>query len=147
MEFILNNKKYSILNQELYINYIMVDSYFKDYSKYEYNISFDFLNHLYELDKIEFKDILEGSEILEEMIEKNELNFIPYGLKIEEHLNGNFKISYQDMEFLNIKVGEAIPLLIALYSLLNAEPIVSMFQIKEELDYFIELFRNYPTND
>ena len=43
MEFILNNKKYSIINHELFINYLMVDSYFKDHCKYDYDISFDFL--------------------------------------------------------------------------------------------------------
>ena len=40
MEFILNNKKYSIINHELYINYLMVDSYFKDHSLYDYDIHF-----------------------------------------------------------------------------------------------------------
>ena len=45
MEFILNNKKYSINNHELYINYLMVDSYFRqNYSKYDYDIEFDFID-------------------------------------------------------------------------------------------------------
>ena len=30
MEFILDNKKYSILNHELFINYLMVDNYFRN---------------------------------------------------------------------------------------------------------------------
>ena len=50
-------------------------------------------------------DILEGTKVLEELIEKNEINFIPYELRIDEHLNGNFKISYQDLEFVNVNVG------------------------------------------
>ncbi len=144
MEFILNNKKYSIINHELYINYLMVDSYFRyNYSKYEYNISFDFIDPLLEKEKIEFKDILEGTEVLEDLIEKEQINFIPSGVKIDEHLNGNFKISYQDMEFVNVNVGEAIPLLIALNSLLTYKPIVTLTQIEEELNYFLEKFRSY----
>ena len=143
MEFIVNNKKYSIINHELYINYIMVDSYFKYYSKYDYDIHFDFLKPILSKEKIEFEDILEGTKDLEELIEKNEINFIPSGLKIDEHLNGNFKITYQDLEFINVSVGEAVPLLIALTSLLNHKPIVSLYQIEEELNNFLEKFRSY----
>lgn len=143
MEFIVNNKKYSIINHELYINYIMVDSYFKYYSKYDYDIHFDFLMPILIKEKIEFEDILEGTRDLEELIEKNEINFIPSGLKIDEHLNGNFKITYQDLEFINVSVGEAVPLLIALTSLLNHKPIVSLYQIEEELNNFLEKFRSY----
>ena len=143
MEFIVNNKKYSIINHELYINYIMVDSYFKYYSKYDYDIHFDFLKPILIKEKIEFEDILEGTRDLEELIEKNEINFIPSGLKIDEHLNGNFKITYQDLEFINVSVGEAVPLLIALTSLLNHKPIVSLYQIEEELNNFLEKFRSY----
>lgn len=143
MEFIVNNKKYSIINHELYINYIMVDSYFKYYSKYDYDIHFDFLKPILIKEKIEFEDILEGTKDLEELIEKNEINFIPSGLKIDEHLNGNFKITYQDLEFINVSVGEAVPLLIALTSLLNHKPIVSLYQIEEELNNFLEKFRSY----
>ena len=144
MEFVVNNKRYSIINHELYINYLIVDGYFRENnSKYDYDISFDFITPLYEKDKVEFKDILEGTELLEELIEKEEINFIPYGLRIDEHLNGNFKITYQDMEFVNVHVGEAIPLLIALTSLLNHKPIVTLSQIKEELDYFLNEFRSY----
>lgn len=143
MEFILNNKKYSIINHELYINYLMVDSYFKDYSLYDYNVGFDFLKPILLKEKIEFEDILKGTEVLEELIEKNEINFLPYGLRIDEHLNGNFKITYQDLVFKNVTVGEAIPLLIALNTLLNHHPTVSLTQIKEELDNFLEKFRSY----
>ena len=143
MEFIVSNKKYSILNHELFINYLMVNEYFKQYSKYDYNIHFDFLDLVLEKDKIEFEDILEGTKVLEELIEKNEVNFIPYGLRIDEHLNQNFRISYQTLEFKNVSVGEAIPLLIALTSLINHDPVVTLDQIDEELNYFLVKFRSY----
>ena len=144
MEFILNNKMYSILNHELFINYLIVDTYFREkQSLYEYDIEFEFITPLLNKEKIEFKDILEGTEVLEELIEKEEINFIPNGLVIEQHLNENFKITYQDLEFVNVNVGEAIPLLIALNSLLTYKPIVTLTQIKEELDYFLEKFRSY----
>lgn len=143
MEFIVNNKKYSILNHELYINYLMVNEYFREYSKYDYDIHFDFLDSVLSKEKIEFSDILEGTKELEELIEKNEINFIPPGLRIDQHLNENFMITYQDLEFKNVNVGEAIPLMIALSSLLNAKPIVTLYQIDEELHYFLEKFRSY----
>lgn len=143
MEFILNNKKYSIVNHELYINYLMVDSYFKDYSLYDYDIHYEFLNPLLSKDKIDFEDILEGTKDLEDLIEKEEITFIPSGLIIEEHVNGNFKITYQDLEFSNVRVGEAIPLLIALNSLITYKPIVTLAQIEEELNHFIDKFRTY----
>ncbi|WP_405297089.1 hypothetical protein [Methanobrevibacter sp.] len=143
MEFIVNNRKYSILNHELYINYLMVNEYFREHSKYDYDIHFDFLNPLLSKDKIDFDDILEGTKDLEELIEKEEINFIPPGLRIDEHLNENFKISYQDLEFVNVNVGEAIPLLIALTTLLNHKPIVSLYQIEDELNHFLEKFRTY----
>lgn len=143
MEFILNNKKYSIIGHELFINFLMVDAYFKDYSKYDYNIHFDFLDSVLSKDKIEFSDIAEGAEVLEQLIEIGEVNFIAPGVRIDEHLNGNFKISYQTLEFVNVNVGEAIPLIIALNSLLNAKPIVTLEQISEELNYFLEKFRSY----
>ena len=143
MEFILNNKKYSILNHELYINYLMVDSYFTEHAKYDYDIHFDFLDSVLKKEKIEFEDILEGTKELEVLLDKGEINFIPPGLRIDEHLNGNFKVTYQTLEFMNVSVGEAIPLLIALTSLLNAKPTVAMFQIEEELNSFLDKFRKY----
>ncbi len=143
MEFILNNKKYSILNHELFINYLMVESYFKDYALYDYDIHYEFLEPIYEKEKVEFSDILEGTQDLELLIEKGEIDFIPYGLRIDEHLNGNFKITYQDLDFKNVTVGEAIPLLIALNSLLNHKPIVTLSQINEELTNFLEKFKSY----
>ena len=76
MEFILNSRKYSIQNHELYINYLMVDNYFRNrYSRYDYDIEFDFITPLLSKEKVEFEDILEGTEVLEELIEKEELNF------------------------------------------------------------------------
>ena len=143
MEFILNNKKYSILNHELFINYLMVESYFKDYALYDYDIHYEFLEPIYEKEKVEFSDILEGTQDLELLIEKGEIDFIPYGLRIDEHLNGNFKITYQDLAFKSVTVGEAIPLLIALNSLLNHKPIVTLSQINEELTNFLEKFKSY----
>lgn len=143
MEFIVSNKKYSILNHELFINYLMVDSYFREYSIFDYDIHFEFLDDVLAKPKVEFDDILEGTEVLEELIERGEINFIPTGLRIDEHLNGNFMITYQTLEFKNISVGEAIPLLIALTSLLNHRPIVTLYQIEEELNHFLEKFRSY----
>ena len=144
MEFILNNKKYSILNHELYINYLIVDNYFRHhYSKYDYDIKFDFITPLLSKDKIEFEDILEGTKELEELIEREEISFIPPGLRIDEISGNKFNITYQELEFKDIHVGEAIPLLIALNTLLNYKPIVSLTQIEEELDNFIDKFRSY----
>ncbi|WP_298523614.1 hypothetical protein [uncultured Methanobrevibacter sp.] len=144
MEFILDHKKYSILNHELYINYLIVDSYFREnQSLYEYDIKFDFITPLLEKEKVEFEDILEGTQVLEELIEKEEISFIPYGLKIDQHVNETFRISYQDCEFANVNVGEAIPLIIALNTLLTYKPTVPMFQIEEELNHFLERFRSY----
>ncbi len=125
----------------------MVDNYFRhNYSKYDYDIEFDFIEPILNKQKVEFEDILEGTEVLEELIEKGEINFIPQGLRIDEHVNGNFKITYQNLEFTNVYVGEAIPLLIALNTLLNYKPTVSLTQIEEELDNFLEQFRSYNQN-
>ena len=121
----------------------MVESYFKDYALYDYDIHYEFLEPIYEKEKVEFSDILEGTQDLELLIEKGEIDFIPYGLRIDEHLNGNFKITYQDLAFKNVTVGEAIPLLIALNSLLNHKPIVTLSQINEELTNFLEKFKSY----
>lgn len=144
MEFILNSRKYSIQNHELYINYLMVDNYFRNrYSRYDYDIEFDFITPLLSKEKVEFEDILEGTEVLEELIEKEELNFIPMGLKIDEKPERKFDITYQDIVFRDVLVGEAIPLIIALSTLLNYKPILSLTQIEEELEHFIRQFRSY----
>lgn len=143
MEFILNNQKYSILNHELFINYLIVDSYFRDnQSLYDYDLEFDFITPILNKEKIDFEDILEGTKVLEELIEKQEINFIPNGLIINTHME-NFTITYQDLEFVNVNVGEAIPLIIALNTLLTYKPIVTLTQISEELDHFLEKFRSY----
>ncbi len=147
MEFILNNKKYSILNHELFINYLIVDSYFRENrSKYDYDIEFDFITPLLSKEKIEFEDILEGTEVLEELIEKEEINFIPNGLIISPLTNEIFNITYQNLEFEDINVGEAIPLIIALNTLLTYKPIVTLSQISEELNHFLDEFRSYSQN-
>lgn len=143
MEFIVNNRKYAILNHELYIDYIMVESYFKDYAKYDYDIHFDFLDYVLNREKVTFDDILEGTKDLEELIEKGEINFTPPGLRIDMHLNENFKITYQTLEFTNVTVGEAIPLMISLTSLLNHKPVISLYQIEKELNHFLGKFRMY----
>ena len=144
MEFILNNKKYSILNHELFINYLMVDNYFRHhYSKYDYDITFDFVEPILDKEKVEFEDILEGTKILEELLERQEISFPPTGVKIDQLSRDEFDISYQDLIFKNIRIGEAIPLLIALNSLVTYKPIVTLDQIEEELNNFIEKFRSY----
>lgn len=143
MEFVVNNRKYAILNHELYIDYIMVESYFKDYSKFDYDIHFDFLDYVLEKEKVDFEDILEGTKYLEELIDKGQINFVPPGLRIDMHSNETFTITYQTLEFNDVTVGEAIPLMIALTSLLNYKPVVSLYQIGEELDYFLSKFRKY----
>lgn len=144
MEFVLNNKRYSIVDHELFINYLIVDSYFRsNRSKYEYDISFEFINPILDKENVEFKDILEGTKVLEELIEKEQIGFIPAGLKIEEIDENHFRIIYQDIAFDGVNVGEAIPLLIALNSLVTYRPIVTLVQIEEELNYFLEKFRSY----
>lgn len=143
MEFIVNNRKYAILNHELYIDYIMVESYFKDYAKFDYDVHFDFLDYVLNREKVTFDDILEGTKDLEKLTEKGEINFTPPGLRIDMHLNENFKITYQTLEFTNVTVGEAIPLLIALTSLLEHKPVISLYQIEEELNHFLGKFRMY----
>lgn len=144
MEFILNNKKYSILNHELFINYLMVDNYFRHhYCKYDYDIRFDFVEPILNKEKVEFEDILKGTEVLEELIDKQELNFPPAGVIIDPLSGEEFNISYQNLVFNNIRIGEAIPFLIALNALVTYKPIITLDQIREELEHFIEKFRSY----
>lgn len=148
MEFILKNRKYSIQNHELFINYLMVDSYFRQgYSKYDYDIRFDFIEPILNKEKVEFEDILEGTEVLEELIEKQEINIIPHGLTISQVQDDLFTITYQDLEFEAVRVGEAIPLIIVLSTLLNHKPIVTLSQIEEELNNFIAMFRQYDNEN
>lgn len=148
MEFILNNKKFLINNKELFINYLLVHAYFnKGYSKYDYDISFDFIEPLFDEEEISFEDIMEGTEELEELIEKEEISFIPSGITIDPEANGSYRITYYDLEFANVKDGEAIPLLIVLNSLLSHDPIITLAQIEEETDHFLEKFRSYSSYD
>ena len=144
MEFILDNKKYSIQNHELFVNYLMVDSYFRQHhSKYDYDIRFDFVEPILDKEKVEFEDILEGTKVLEEVLDRQEISFPPTGVKIDQLKSDEFNIFYQDLIFENIRIGEAIPLLIALNSLVTYKPIVTLDQIEEELNNFIEKFRSY----
>ena len=144
MEFILNNKKYSILNHELFVNYLIVDNYFRhNYSKFRYDIKFDFVTPLLDKEKIEFEDIHENTKVLEELIEKEEINFTPFGLDLEQKNEQTFKVTYQQLIFDNINIREVIPFLIAFSSLLTYKPVVSLVQIEEELDNFIKKIRQY----
>ena len=144
MEFILDNKKYIISNHELLIDYLIIDQYFRsNYSKYDYDIKFDFITPLLKKDKIEFEDILEQTKVLEELIEKQKINFVDYNFKIKQDIDGKFQISYQNIVLNDINVGEAVPVLILLTSLSKVTPILSLNQIKEEVEFFIEKFRSY----
>lgn len=148
MEFILNNRKYSIVNHELFINYLMVDNYFREgFSKYDYDIKFDFITPILSKEKVVFEDILEGTQVLEGLLERQEVNFIPSGLSIDPQSDSRFKISYQNLEISNVYVGEAIPLVIALSTLLSYKPTLSLSQIEEELENFLEKFRSYARDD
>ena len=124
----------------------MVDNYFRfGYSRYDYDIRFDFITPLLLKEKVEFDDILEGTEVLEELIEREKINFLPMGLRIDEDESHNFTITYQDLIFRDIHVGQAIPLLIALSTLLDYKPTLSLTQIEEELEYFIRQFKAYES--
>ena len=122
----------------------MVDNYFRHhYSKYDYDIRFDFVEPILDKEKVEFEDILEGTEVLEDLIERQELNFPPSGVIIDQMSNEEFNIRYQNLIFNNIRIGEAIPFLIALNALVTYKPIITLDQIQEELDHFIGKFRSY----
>ena len=132
------------MNHELFINYLMVDNYFRHhYSKYDYDIRFDFVEPILDKEKVEFEDILEGTEVLEDLIERQKLNFPPSGVIIDQMSNEEFNIRYQNLIFNNIRIGEAIPFLIALNALVTYKPIITLDQIQEELDHFIGKFRSY----
>ena len=122
----------------------MVDNYFRHhYSKYNYDIRFDCVEPILDKEKVEFEDILEGTEVLEDLIERQELNFPPSGVIIDQMSNEEFNIRYQNLIFNNIRIGEAIPFLIALNALVTYKPIITLDQIQEELDHFIGKFRSY----
>lgn len=132
MDFVLNNIKYQISDLEVFVAYLVVDRYFRD-SKYD--IHFDFLddfNH-----DLTFKELNEGAQLVSDL----NLNFINPNFIIENLINGNFKISYQEISFSDIYVGEAIGVLICLNSLIELKPAVTLDEIKKEVDAFIDIQR------
>ena len=62
MEFILNNNKYKISDLEVFVDYLLVNSYFKN-SKY--NIHFDFLDEFNK--KLDFNDLKRGAKIIKDL--------------------------------------------------------------------------------
>lgn len=132
MEFVLNSIKYQISDMEVFVAYLLVDKYFEDS---RYPVHFDFLDKYKK--ELTFEDLNEGAELISDMNPR----FINPNFKIEQHLNGNFKISYQTISFKNIFVAEAIGVLIALNAMIELKPAVSMDDIKLEVDCFIETQR------
>ena len=138
MEFILNNNKYKISDLEVFVDYLLVDNYFKNT---RYNIHFDFLD---EFDKkLDFSDLKRGAKLINDL----NISFINPNFKILPHPNGNFTIFYQSISFENINFGEAIPVLIVLNSLLSYKPAITLDEIKLEVDKFINAQREKFIND
>ena len=130
MEFLLNNNKYQISDMEVFVSYLIVNKYFNNS---RYDVSFNFLN---KYDKeLGFEDLIEGSELIKEL----NMDFINPNFIIEQHINGNFKISYLNISFNNINVGEAVPVMIVLDCLLKLKPAISLDEIKIEVDKFIKI--------
>ena len=130
MEFLLNNNKYQISDMEVFVSYLIVNKYFNNS---RYDVSFNFLN---KYDKeLGFEDLIEGSELIKEL----NMDFINPNFIIEQHINGNFKISYLNISFNNINVGEAVPVMIVLDCLLKLKPAISLDEIKMEVDNFIKI--------
>lgn len=138
MEFILNSNKYQISDLEVFVDYLLVENYFKD-SKY--NISFDFLSDFDK--KLDFEDLKKGAKLISDL----NITFVNPNFIIKPHTNGSFKITYQSISFDNINVGEAIPVLIVLNSLLSYKPAISLDEIKSETDIFINTQREKFNND
>lgn len=138
MEFILNSNKYQISDLEVFVDYLLVESYFKD-SKY--NITFDFLSDFDK--KLDFEDLKKGAKLISDL----NITFVNPNFIIKPHKNGSFKITYQSISFDNINVGEAIPVLIVLNSLLSYKPAISLDEIKSETDIFINTQREKFNND
>ena len=132
MDFVLNNIKYQISDLEVFVAYLLVDRYFEDT---RYDIHFDFLDD-YKRD-LTFEDLNEGAELISNL----NLNFLNPNFIIENHINGNFRISYQSISFSNIYAGETIGILIALNSLIEYRPAITLDEIKSEVDRFIETQR------
>ena len=138
MEFILNNNKYLISDLEVFVDYLLVNSYFKST---KYDITFDFLDEFNK--KLDFDDLKRGAKIIKDL----NITFINPNFQIEPYPNGNFKIIYQSISFSNIDVGEAIPVLIVLNSLLSYKPAITLDEIKLEVDKFIKTQREKFIND
>ena len=132
MEFVLNSIKYQISDMEVFVAYLLVDKYFEDS---RYPVHFDFLDKYKK--ELTFEDLNEGAELIRDM----NPSFINPNFKIEQHLNGNFKISYHTISFKNIFMAEAIGVLIALNAMIELKPAVSLDDIKLEVDNFIETQR------
>lgn len=132
MEFVLNGIRYQISDMEVFVAYLIVDRYFKDS---DYDIHFDFLDRY--KGNLTFEDLNEGAELISNL----NVNFLNPNFIIENHANGNFRISYQSISFSNIYVGEAIGVLIALNSLIEYRPAITLDEIKIEVDRFIETQR------
>lgn len=132
MEFVLNGIRYQISDMEVFVAYLIVDRYFEDS---DYDIHFDFLDG-YKGD-LTFEDLNEGAELISNL----NVNFLNPNFIIKNHANGNFRISYQSISFSNIYVGEAIGVLIALNSLIEYRPAITLDEIKIEVDRFIETQR------
>ena len=138
MEFILNNNKYLISDLEVFVDYLLVDSYFKNT---KYSIHFDFLD---EFDKkLDFNDLKRGAKLINDL----NISFINPNFKILPNPKGNFTITYQSISFADINVGEAIPVLIVLNSLLSYKPAITLDEIKLEVDKFINAQREKFIND
>ena len=132
MDFVLNNIKYQISDLEVFVAYIIVDRYFEDS---QYDIHFDFLDGFGR--ELTFEELNEGAELISNL----NVNFLNPNFIIETQINGNFRISYQSINFSDIYVGEAIGVLIALNSLIEYSPAINLDEIRMEVDRFIETQR------
>ena len=132
MDFVLNNIKYQISDLEVFVAYIIVDRYFEDS---QYDIHFDFLDDFGR--ELTFEELNEGAELISNL----NVNFLNPTFMIETQINGNFRISYQSISFSDIYVGEAIGVLIALNSLIEYRPAITLDEIRMEVDRFIETQR------
>ena len=117
---------------EVFVAYLLVDKYFESS---RYDVHFDFLDEFKK--ELTFEDLNEGSKLVRDL----NLNFINPNFSIEQHLNGNFRISYQSISFKNIFMAEAVGVLIALNALIELKPAVTLEDIKLEVDNFIETQR------
>lgn len=132
MEFVLNSIKYQISNLEVFVAYLIVDKYFRNC---QYDIHFDFLD---EFDHdLTFEELTKGADLIEDL----NPNFINPNFIIQNKTDGKFRISYQEISFDDIYAGEAISVLICLNSLIELKPAVTLDEIKQQVDTFIETQR------